>query len=92
MLRHRQRTLRVSKAVVLAIGSLWLFFAGGQSFAEDVLVSDANIPMHDPEFNRTTNQFVWSDPIGQVWIGEVDRATCNLPLARGSRWAREPQG
>jgi hypothetical protein len=44
---------------------------------------DANIAMHDPEFNKTTNQFVWSDPNGQVWIGEVDPATGYMQPSSG---------
>ncbi|BAC91584.1 glr3643 [Gloeobacter violaceus PCC 7421] len=71
---------------VVVVGALlWyrLVSAVAQSAVGDVLVSDLDIDLIDPEFDQAFDRFTWVDNQGKVWIGKVDPKTGNFTPPSG---------
>ncbi|AGY56340.1 hypothetical protein [Gloeobacter kilaueensis] len=64
-------------AVVLSSAALFTSYrlpAGAQS-QQDILVSDPDAQVVDPEFDQATAQFTWTDKSGTLWVSGVDPVT-----------------
>lgn len=42
---------------------------------DDVVISNPDIPIADPEFDSADSRIVWQDGPGNVWVADVDTAT-----------------
>ncbi|MEM9055982.1 MAG: PQQ-binding-like beta-propeller repeat protein [Pseudomonadota bacterium] len=72
-----------SLAVSLCAFLLLPHAAAAQFVPNDIIVSDPDVDVRDPEFDDNGNQMVWQDVAGNLWLADIDPATGALIPTNG---------
>ncbi|MEL7451528.1 MAG: hypothetical protein AAFN78_20125 [Pseudomonadota bacterium] len=76
-------TTPLSVGALLCATLLLPFAANAQFVPNDIIVSDPDVDVRDPEFDDNGNQMVWQDVAGNLWLADIDPATGDLTPMNG---------
>ncbi len=87
------RRVRRGFAVALACAAGWLALADAaiaQRWKPNETQVSAQADLIDPEFSQSRGMFVWSDEVGNLWLGRVNRATGEFEPPNGKAILVDP--